>query len=134
MMTQGFVARATTNFQGTIAHEFTHVAIKEHPEIAADYSAEDKKHWSIVKPVGYGYKRNQDMTEDEWASEMIAMSVAAYMYQPNALGAGGIWNQIAVWLGGGAYSCVDWRYGFVEAEANRLAGAGGYLWPWPTSR
>ena len=78
--------RSGNNFAGVIAHELTHVALQEQPVLVdmwGGYQAigRNSREGSVV---GHGRSR-QGMTNEEWAKEMIAFTVAAYMYQPDAL-------------------------------------------------
>jgi hypothetical protein len=127
------LVREPLDFQGTIAHELTHVATNEHPEIVNSYTAEVSNHWDPHSPVGATYNFNQPgMTPKKKAAEMVSMTVATYMYEPRALGAGSLGNKLSSALGN-SYGGVDWRYGWVEHQSMTLSGTGG-IWPWPSSR
>lgn len=76
--------RAAHNFAGNIAHELTHVVTEEHPGLVDSWL--DAEVPGARKPVGSGYNWDQrGMDKRKKAKERIAMTVAAHMYQPEAL-------------------------------------------------
>lgn len=122
------------NFQGTIAHELAHVAVGEHLVLLNNYVTESSKHNDYPEPIGQAYNYNQPgMTAMKETEEKLAMTVAAYMYEPNALGAGTGTNKFLSWLTGCYYAGTNWRYVWVERQADILNGNVG-LYPSPTDR
>ena len=83
MNEKGFVPAAPRNFGGNIAHELTHVVIEEHPELVESYLEHGNPDPTIPGVgQGYGWPRGcQRWSKERKAKEMIAMTVAAYMYQ-----------------------------------------------------
>jgi hypothetical protein len=75
--------RSDSNYAANFAHELTHVALEENPVIVTYWGiSEADSHEGSV--VGHARSR-KGMTDEQWAQEMIAYTVAAYMYQPDAL-------------------------------------------------
>jgi hypothetical protein len=110
------------NFQGTFAHELTHVVIYENPEMIDNYLAldADANDRQVGKKYGWDLKVKHYFAEDR-AEEMIPISVAAYMYQRGALcmGPGCLLNWVATQFGH-PDAAMYWQYGFVKSESSRL--------------
>jgi hypothetical protein len=91
--------KSSRNFASVVAHELTHLAQFESPSLLDDFETTLGYHWhsSLIwgSPVGDAYP-NPSKAED------MAMTVAAYMYQPGAF------NHL-FWR--------DWRFEWVSEHA-----------------
>jgi hypothetical protein len=70
------------NFQGTVIHEFTHVATSENPQILASY--QDSQHFTLTQPVGgaYGWARCGTDGRCKY-SERVAITTSTYSLTPD---------------------------------------------------
>jgi RHS repeat-associated protein len=77
------VEASTLNFQGTVIHEFTHVATWEDPQILASYR-DSQPFFTLTQPVGgeYGWARCGTDRRCKY-SERVAVTTSAYSLTPD---------------------------------------------------